>query len=742
LVVNESVLQLTGFITPDPTAVFHAPRGLRVRTASNIQRVVGDPAAAARVPEVARLQEGGEDGGGGRPEARDDYVAAAYFAPALRTDARGRAHFAFEAPTDLSAYRVMAVVAAKDDRVGSGEARVTVQKPVSARPLVPRFASRGDTLELGALVHDQDPSTRAPIEVRFAAEGIALEPGAVELPGDGTPEQLAHTLGVVGDAQQAFFEVEVHKGKHADRVRRTLQVRQPLDTELRVLALGRAPAARTALRWPAGVDPARSQLEVTVDRVGLAPLAPVLAQVLDYPYGCTEQTAAALAAIAAAPELTAAIAPELAKPEQLRARVADGVARLLAARTADDQFGLYPDLPGRPWMTALVLETALALRAAGFSVPDALTTDAAAALAGSLARQNPRALDAGSLAVSAHAALLLRRAGTPRDALEEQLWQLRARLPIDAKAHLLHALALRGGQDARRAELRAELAAMRWIDRLRDPEQPLLSAERTTALALSALIADAKDEQAQAKLAAWLAARAADPEVYLSTRDIADTLTALASFARKSSAGASRAEVGIGKQVLWQGSLSGAQVVALTRSAANATDAQVWIKADGDVSFSIRRRDVSKTSPRPAFAHGISLQRRYLDPKTHAPLTKVALGQTVQVELELRADHAVRMAALGDPLPAGLEPLDPELANGRVAACSGCENPSGFDYIRRHDDRIEAFAEWLAAGTHTLRYLARASIAGSFAAPGATAELMYMPDLYGRSSVTRVDVAR
>ena len=34
--VNESVLQLTGFATPDPTRVFHAPRGLSVRTASNI----------------------------------------------------------------------------------------------------------------------------------------------------------------------------------------------------------------------------------------------------------------------------------------------------------------------------------------------------------------------------------------------------------------------------------------------------------------------------------------------------------------------------------------------------------------------------------------------------------------------------------------------------------------------------------------------------------------------------------
>jgi hypothetical protein len=335
---------------------------------------------------------------------------------------------------------------------------------------------------------------------------------------------------------------------------------------------------------------------------------------------------------------------------------------------------------------------------------------------------------------------LLRRAGGARESAEDQLWQARERLSFDAAARLLHALALRGGHDARRAELRARVRSASWLQRARDPLEPLSSPERTTALVLAALHADRSEAEQQARLAAWLAARAADPEVFLSTRDVADTLAALGAWARGRAAGASRVEIGLGTQVLWQGPLAGAQVVAVARTATAAPPGDVWLKADGDVSVSIRRRDVSPTAQKPAFAHGLTLTRRYLDAKTRRPLSDVSAGDVVQVELELRSERAVRMVAVSDPMPAGLEPLDPDLSSGRVAGCEACNDSAGFDHLRRHDDRIEGFAEWLPRGTHTLRYLLRATTTGSFSAPGATAELMYLRDVYGRSSVGRVTV--
>jgi uncharacterized protein YfaS (alpha-2-macroglobulin family) len=738
--VNESVLQLTGFSTPDPTSVMHAPRGLGVRTVSNVTRVAGDPAASARVPEVAHTLSEAGDGGGARPELRDDYVAAAYFAPALRTDERGIARFAFDAPSDLSAYRIMVVAAAKDDRVGSSARRISVEQPLSVRPLAPRFVSAGDELELGGLVHDHT-GAQGPVALRWTATGLTLAAGTAQLPSGGQGAATGTVLARVLPGQSANFEVEADKAGKRDRVGRSLQVRTPLDRELRVLHEARAREARARLDWPKGIDPTLSRLEVSVDRAGLAPLAPLLATLLDYPYGCTEQTAAALLAMASVPELAAAIIPELRAREQLERSVAEGVSRLLRAQVGQG-FGLYPGMPARSWLNVLVIEAAVALHAAGFAVPDTLLREPIGRLHESLQRQRTEDLSAAERELAAHAVAVLAAAGRPQLEVEAQLYAQRAALGTVARAHLLSALARHGADPGQRAELRRGLADAALAAHARTLDDPFASPERTLAAVLLALHEDGGDRAAEDRLAAQLRTRAADPELYLSTRDIADVLAALARWASGTSAGGQNVEIGLGARTLWKGTLSGAEVATALEPAAQAPAGEVWVRADGDVTISIRRRDVSPSAPKPAFSRGLSVVRRYLDPKTRKPLERVRLGELVQVEVLVHSERPLRMVALSDALPAGLEPLDPGLSSGTIAGCGQCDDPSGFDHVTRRDDRVEAFVELLPAGTRALRYVLRATLAGRFTAPGAVAEPMYAPSLYARSAVTAVTVTR
>ena len=739
--VNESVLQLTDFATPDPTKVFHAPSGLSVISASNVMRVIADLTAATRIPEVARLDEGGQDGPGGRPELRNDYVAAAYWAPALRTDAKGRARFAFDAPTDLSAYRLMAVVAALDDRVGSADARIEVQQPLSVHPLAPRFASAGDVLELGALVHDHTGAPGA-IALRWTAKGLQVAQPSASLPGSDASGQTSYARAVVQPGERASFDVHVSKGAHEDRVGRDLMVRRPLERELRVLAQLRGPSVKTPLQWPAGIDPELSRLEITVDRVGLAPLAPLLATVLEYPFGCTEQTAAALSSLAAVPDLAAALIPAWRDRQKLEAHVADGLGLVAQSRTSDGGYGLYPGMASRPFLDAYVIDAALALRSAGFAVPPAVIEGARSHLAGWLGQQSLPKLSVSELDVAAQVIAALAAAEAPATGDEDRLWAERARLRVSGRAYLLRALALRKLAPDRRAALRDGLRDARMHKRVRVADEPFGSNEQEAALTLRALRADGGDAAFERELADWLIARAGDPDQYLSTRDIAEMLTALSEYARGADAGAAQVELGLGGKTLFSGALTGTQVVAIDQSAREAPAGEVWLRADGPVSVSIRRRDVSPSREKPEFSRGLTLVRRYLDPKTDKPLSKVAIGDLVQVTLELRGDQALRMMALSDPLPAGFDPVDPGLSSGRVGGCTRCSDTGGFDYLRRHDDRIEAFAEWMPAGTHTLRYLMRATVAGTFTAPGATLQPMYLPNLFARSQVGKVAIAR
>jgi len=159
---DEGVLQLVGFKTPDPMASFYAAWGLGVESATTWNRI-----ARLADPAVLDPDEGGDAPGAGLGRVRSRFVSSAFWAPALLTDARGEAEFSFEAPDNLTAFRLMAVAADRGARFGSGDVRITVRKPLLAKPVLPRFLAAGDTAEVGFVLYNNTgaagrrPSRRA-----------------------------------------------------------------------------------------------------------------------------------------------------------------------------------------------------------------------------------------------------------------------------------------------------------------------------------------------------------------------------------------------------------------------------------------------------------------------------------------------------------------------------------------------------------------------------------------------------
>ncbi len=106
--------------------------------------------------------------------------------------------------------------------------------------------------------------------------------------------------------------------------------------------------------------------------------------------------------------------------------------------------------------------------------------------------------------------------------------------------------------------------------------------------------------------------------------------------------------------------------------------------------------------------------------------------------------------ALTDPLPAGLEPLNPALA---VTAATPPGAPGGpsprrgrgwwwrgtwYQHQNLRDNRAEAFSSLVWAGVHSYSYVARATTPGTFVVPPAKAEEMYQPETFGRSASAKV----
>jgi hypothetical protein len=105
------------------------------------------------------------------------------------------------------------------------------------------------------------------------------------------------------------------------------------------------------------------------------------------------------------------------------------------------------------------------------------------------------------------------------------------------------------------------------------------------------------------------------------------------------------------------------------------------------------------------------------------------------------ADARRTHVALVDPLPAGLESLNPALAvTGPIPDDE--ESPGDtfwwwwqwYEHENLRDDRAEAFSSLLGAGTYDYTYVARATTPGTFITPPTRAEEIYAPETFGRSA--------
>jgi alpha-2-macroglobulin len=155
--------------------------------------------------------------------------------------------------------------------------------------------------------------------------------------------------------------------------------------------------------------------------------------------------------------------------------------------------------------------------------------------------------------------------------------------------------------------------------------------------------------------------------------------------------------------------------------------------------------------------HGFTVERLYEavdkadDVRRDADGTwHIKAGAKVRVKLTMIAQSRRYHVALVDPIPAGLEPMNPALAvTGSIAQDPNSDARKGgywwwwrtwYEHQNMRDERVEAFASLLWEGVYTYSYVARATTPGVFVAPPAKAEEMYAPETFGRSGSDRVIV--
>jgi len=301
-IVDEMIYALQPEIAPDMVEFFQHVRRNNVRTSASLNFITYDEAIdyasdAARQPP-ARHQYNERAIKVLERARRDDTDTAAWF-PSLVTDENGRARFKFKMPDALSRWRITVRAVALDKESPKGPARqdavygqrtawMQSDKPLYAKWASPNWMREGDAPVASLAVFNNTGSTTdADITLKLAKEEVVQK---ATLPHGVT--WLSFKLPAFDGKQQARLEVRA-AGELVDALETPLTAEPTRWHGLReqTVALERGKAS---LQLP--VDTTRLRLRLAAS--GSEHFLRIADSLLEYPWGCVEQTASRLIPLA------------------------------------------------------------------------------------------------------------------------------------------------------------------------------------------------------------------------------------------------------------------------------------------------------------------------------------------------------------------------------------------------------------------------------------------------------------
>jgi uncharacterized protein YfaS (alpha-2-macroglobulin family) len=669
-------------------------------------------AAPAATSAPAALESSAKNAAqGSTPTVREQFADTAYWNATITTDVNGSASVDIALPDNLTTWVLRGVALTADTRVGEGTTDLLVTKPMLVRPVMPRFLTVGDTVELAANVSN---NTASPLttQVGLTARGITVTGELTQtltIPANG--EAQATWRASVPDVTAADLVFSAVAGSYADAARPrlgtgpggTLPVYRYSAPEI-VGTGGQLDADGTrteAIGLPPNIDPRNGELTVRLDPSLAAGLRDGL-KALDNPdYESTEALVSSflpnILTLRALKQLGAAN-PEL--EAQLPNLVEAALNKLASQQHNDGGWGWWSlaadgrTVESNPHISAYVVFGLQRAKEAGFSVRDDVLTRGLDYLTTQLLPTGQRPDQLASADANRQAWLLyvLADAGRADTARLDDLYANRTKLGVYARGFL--ALALnRAGATAGDARIKTLLAdfnssaimsatGAHWEERERD-WWSMNTDTRTTAIVLLALTRLDAQNQLNPNIVRWLMV-ARNDGVWESTQETAWSLMALTDW--MVATGELKADYDYGVWLNNAAQASGhitpadaqTPIVLRVRVAQLLQDAGNRLTigrgaGSGRLYYTAHLRAFLPVEQIQALDRGVTVRRRYTlascqdGPKCPA-VSEVKVGDVIRVELEIIAPNDLYYLQVEDPLPAGAEAIDTTLATTSVLA--------------------------------------------------------------------------
>ncbi|HWD26488.1 MAG TPA: alpha-2-macroglobulin [Rhizomicrobium sp.] len=740
--VDEGILQLTDFASPNPNDYYFGKRSLGVQMHDDYGRLI-----KSEKGDVGAMREGG-DSFGGRPLAVVPTKTVALFSGLVKVDANGNANVVLDVPDFNGELRLMAV-AFSTNKLGHADRPLTVRDPVVADLVLPRFLAPGDHAAAALNMNNVEgkPGT-------YVATLIAN--GPVGLPNNAHQTVVTQQLRV---GQRVLVPMELDgtgigianialnvKGPGGFNVTHSWQIesRAPqLDVARDETVLLASKASYTANGQLVG-DLIRGTATVglTVSSAHGYSDVPGLLKWLDkYPYGCIEQTTSRAMPLLVFNDLSDLAG--LPRDQALHSREQDAVDAVLDMQNFAGNFGMWaPGSDADPWISVFALDFLYQARDKGYVVPyDALKR-------GTSWLRGAAASDSNTDNTRAYAFYLLARTGQVN--LSDLRYFIDTRAPEmnTAIAESLAASAAARSGDMARATFgfgKARDIALKgnsFTYPVGDYGSLLRDVAGTTALAA---------ENGQPDLIPAMLKKSAELDSKLD-----DTTTQEKAWMLRAAYALTRQTSPLNVLVNGQPGVARAGAIRISPSPQQLSSGVTFLNR-GDAGV-WRTTSVQGTpaAALPAAANGLTLTKTFWTMGgTPADLAHLHQNDQIIVELTGQMQHnTYRQMGLIDLLPAGLEI---EMPLGTEAG-----KPYGFlnaltdtDMNDMRDDRFVASftigASYVSPEdkkkpepqpVFRIAYVVRAVTAGSFVMPAGVVEDMYAPSIKARTTLGSVSIAQ
>jgi uncharacterized protein YfaS (alpha-2-macroglobulin family)/tetratricopeptide (TPR) repeat protein len=279
--------------------------GVAKRSRSDGPTPLSSPAAAMEMADRSNVN--GLDqknlSGGEEPAVvvRSDFRSTILWQPDVKTDANGQATVKVKYPDSLTGWKATARAVSAGNQFGIANATTRTKQPLIVRLQAPRFFVVGDTVTISAVVNNNtDEAMNVSLELD-AVGGVKLE-GIINVPRAGT--KPIRELSVLGNGElRADWKVEVKSPgevkfkvtglstKYSDAMEKTyIAYEHGIEKFISKSGKARGNDITVKLDLPSARKADSTSLIVQITPSLAVTMLDALPYLIDYPYGCTEQT--------------------------------------------------------------------------------------------------------------------------------------------------------------------------------------------------------------------------------------------------------------------------------------------------------------------------------------------------------------------------------------------------------------------------------------------------------------------